>query len=365
VTPAGEPERLDESARELDGLASDMAEVQQGLQLQVTTLSGSWEGAAFDGYAAHVAGRRRVLELAWETFSGSARAVRDYARRISEAQHATRQALADGERAGLRLAGDQVDPASLLPPDPARLLAAADLERRLAEAGAEAFWAASQLALDLRPLRQLAEEAESLLGDRSGLTPGGFMQDVGRGAVHLFWETGLSGDALLGAAAMGALGNPEGLQDQWAQTTAPQGPAQALEGLLPVGQMQDEWRSGHPGEAVGTGLVVVGSLLSDDPESERRYVPTPKHDLLHGWGTRMDLDHSTAQKVLDRGVVGPNGKQIYGYRDGRLYKFQPDNAGGFHGYPVSSSDVPLATLREMRDAGTISEAQYRRFVKDR
>ena len=33
----------------------------------------------------------------------------------------------------------------------------------------------------------------------------------------------------------------------------------------------------------------------------------------------MDLNDTTAQAVLNAGVPGPNGKQIYGLHDGRIY----------------------------------------------
>jgi hypothetical protein len=98
------------------------------------------------------------------------------------------------------------------------------------------------------------------------------------------------------------------------------------------------------------------------PVAGRKYVPSPKHEP-GGWGTPMDLNDTTAQAVLNAGVPGPNGKQIYGLHDGRIYEFQPDNVGGFHGYPVPGTEVPPAVLRQWRDQGLITEAQYRRFVR--
>ena len=47
-------------------------------------------------------------------------------------------------------------------------------------------------------------------------------------------------------------------------------------------------------------------------------MPSPKHEP-GGWGTPMDLNDTTAQAVLNAGVPGPNGKQIYGLHDGRIY----------------------------------------------
>ncbi len=78
----------------------------------------------------------------------------------------------------------------------------------------------------------------------------------------------------------------------------------------------------------------------------RRYVASPKH-TIGGWGTLMDLADEVAQLVLNKGIL--SGKQIYGYHNGKFYQFQPDNAGGYHGYPVSSNDIPADVLRQLRE----------------
>ena len=95
---------------------------------------------------------------------------------------------------------------------------------------------------------------------------------------------------------------------------------------------------------------------------QRRYDPSPKH-AEGGFGTLMDLDDATARRVLNEGITGPNGKQVYGFHDGKIYEFQPDNVGGFHGYPVPGTEVPNQVLRQWRDAGVITDAEYRRFVR--
>ncbi len=78
----------------------------------------------------------------------------------------------------------------------------------------------------------------------------------------------------------------------------------------------------------------------------RRYVPTLKH-APGGRGTRMDLNDETAQTVLDDGIA--YGGQVYGYHHGKLYIFQYDNAGGYHGYPVDR--VPIPVIRKMQETG--------------
>jgi hypothetical protein len=82
-----------------------------------------------------------------------------------------------------------------------------------------------------------------------------------------------------------------------------------------------------------------------------RYVSSPKH-ALGGWGTIMDLTDEVAQAVLDKGVV--RGRQIYGYFEGKFYEFQSDNAGGFHGYPVSLNEVPSKVIKQIQDLGSVS-----------
>jgi len=72
-----------------------------------------------------------------------------------------------------------------------------------------------------------------------------------------------------------------------------------------------------------------------------------------------------AQNVLDQGILAPNGRQIYGYHNGKVYEFMPDNGGGYHGYPVPGTEVPAQVLRTMRDQGTISSAQYGRLIRGR
>jgi filamentous hemagglutinin len=79
----------------------------------------------------------------------------------------------------------------------------------------------------------------------------------------------------------------------------------------------------------------------------------------------MDLDAGTAGKLLENGVKAPNGKQIYNYHDGKLYEFQPDVPGSYHGYPVPGNEVPPAVLKQMKASGTITNSQYNKFIKGR
>jgi hypothetical protein len=57
--------------------------------------------------------------------------------------------------------------------------------------------------------------------------------------------------------------------------------------------------------------------------------------------------YEVAQTVLDKGIV--IGRQICGYYEGKFYKFQADNVGGFHGYPVSQNEVPDKVIKALRE----------------
>jgi RHS repeat-associated protein len=85
-----------------------------------------------------------------------------------------------------------------------------------------------------------------------------------------------------------------------------------------------------------------------------------------GWGTEMDLDPETAQEVLDGAIAdpnNPNSNKLYGYHDGKIYVFVPDNAGKYHGYPVEGNEVPNSVLRDMRKRGVITNREYERLRK--
>ena len=77
----------------------------------------------------------------------------------------------------------------------------------------------------------------------------------------------------------------------------------------------------------------------------RRYVPNPKHE--QPWmggrrGTRLDLSVPEATRLLNDPVnclAVPGQKQLVGVRDGKIYVFQEDGTGGYHGYPATGNEV--------------------------
>ncbi|RPA06223.1 hypothetical protein EEB19_10205 [Gordonia sp. OPL2] len=113
-------------------------------------------------------------------------------------------------------------------------------------------------------------------------------------------------------------------------------------------------------------LAMLTAETIDESDDSPKYVPSPKHDTSmphHGrQGTPMDLSDEEAQEVLDNSVE--SGKQRYGVRDGKVYVFQPDGAGGYHGYPATEpSDVPGKALQTLRDHGDITTAQMKKMLR--
>lgn len=51
------------------------------------------------------------------------------------------------------------------------------------------------------------------------------------------------------------------------------------------------------------------------------------------------------QTSIDKGIR--YNRQIYSKYKGKFCKFQDDNAGGFHGYPIPKKDVPSKALAQL------------------
>ncbi len=112
--------------------------------------------------------------------------------------------------------------------------------------------------------------------------------------------------------------------------------------------------------------MLTAQTIDDEPDKSPKYVPSPKHDKSMPdrgrQGTPMDLSDEQAQEVLDRSIE--DGKQRYGTKDGKIYVFQPDNTGGYHGYPEENTQtLPPKILRDLRDRGDLTNSQYNKLVK--
>jgi filamentous hemagglutinin len=77
----------------------------------------------------------------------------------------------------------------------------------------------------------------------------------------------------------------------------------------------------------------------------------------------MDLDDEIAQSVLSKGMTGPNRRQVYAFHEGKLYEFQPDNVGGYHGYPIPGTEAPIQVLRHLLRNKIITKSQYKKLLK--
>ena len=86
-----------------------------------------------------------------------------------------------------------------------------------------------------------------------------------------------------------------------------------------------------------------GEAGSEPPR--RKYTPSPKRDATvrsGRQGTPMDLTAAEAEKLLndpDDARHLPGKRQFLGIKNGKIYAFQDDNTGGYHGYPISGQEV--------------------------
>jgi hypothetical protein len=77
----------------------------------------------------------------------------------------------------------------------------------------------------------------------------------------------------------------------------------------------------------------------------RKYNPNPKHESPGApgrRGTRLDISAQEAERLLNDAahcIEVPGKRQCVGVRNGRIYAFQQDPAGGYHAYPVSGNEV--------------------------
>ncbi|MDH2433499.1 S-type pyocin domain-containing protein [Pokkaliibacter sp. MBI-7] len=122
----------------------------------------------------------------------------------------------------------------------------------------------------------------------------------------------------------------------------------------------DDADSGIYGYPADSGVGDLGAVYNQNNDSDLTYSASPKH-AKGGWGTYMDLDDDTAQRVLNESIQG--GKQRYSYYDGKVYEFQPDNTGTWHGYPIPGNEAPASILRSFRDSGKISNSEYNKLLK--
>ncbi|MBB1646780.1 DUF6443 domain-containing protein [Sphingobacterium sp. UME9] len=109
----------------------------------------------------------------------------------------------------------------------------------------------------------------------------------------------------------------------------------------------------------------VREIVKTVEEAKLLYAPNFKH-TKYGFGTKMDLDFETASEVLNSS--SPFGKQRYGYKNGKIYEFQNDNFGGWHGYPIPFSDMKGGRgniVKGWKKDGVITDSQYKKLIKSK
>ena len=101
-------------------------------------------------------------------------------------------------------------------------------------------------------------------------------------------------------------------------------------------------------------------------ETLPRYVPSPKHNPVGGWGSSNPISsQNEGQRLIETGYR--HGRQIFNITDrGELIKYQPDGTpqNGFHPYIIRGiPEIPVSILRQMLRNGDITKVQYNRFRK--
>ena len=129
---------------------------------------------------------------------------------------------------------------------------------------------------------------------------------------------------------------------------------------------------GSSGSPQGTLDEQVYPAVAKESEQEKnqknppQYVPSPKHEPGHNWGSGNPIGNQhEGQALLNTGYK--SGKQIFNVTGkGEIVKFQPDNSpnNGYHAYKVSSPrDIPTDVLKQMLADGKISRPEYNRLRK--
>ncbi|MGZ7440994.1 hypothetical protein [Paenibacillus sp. TH7-28] len=125
-------------------------------------------------------------------------------------------------------------------------------------------------------------------------------------------------------------------------------------------------------------LDMMGIKIGKGPEVpggtgnvERKLAP---NDGKHKSEAKGDIsadpfwkDNEVGQESLNKAYSSIETKQLYNVHDGKLVKFQPDNVGGYHSYEVMNPtiEVPTDVLRQMKKDGVISNAQYKKWIKNK
>ncbi len=133
--PAGDASAIRQDADSLTTLSADTEELSAELRSAIRRVTSSWSGKAADGFERHASPRLPALGQLSDDLRSAGWSARAYGDRLKRAQQNYEDAISFGHSRGLRMATQTlVDPRSLLPPEPAKAVAAVEVERQIAKA---------------------------------------------------------------------------------------------------------------------------------------------------------------------------------------------------------------------------------------
>ena len=101
----------------------------------------------------------------------------------------------------------------------------------------------------------------------------------------------------------------------------------------------------------------------------RIYNPNPKHEQAGVGGrkgTRLDLSVAEATQLLNDPVnciEVPAKRQFVAVRNGKIYVFQDDNVGGYHGYPVTGQEITTNFSSVASRVATLMGTNHKRLSR--
>ncbi len=102
----------------------------------------------------------------------------------------------------------------------------------------------------------------------------------------------------------------------------------------------------------------------------RIYVPHSKHGGAGGArgvkGSPMDLSDAEAQALLNDGsrcFEEPGKRQFVGVKNNKLYVYQDDNAGGYHGYRISGQECCAKYVKAATKIAAVLKVDFKRLQK--
>ena len=176
-------------------------------------------------------------------------------------------------------------------------------------------------------------------------------------AIRKFFQNGGTPNQLIGIVAQGSKEEIKQVFNCETDYDCSKATATVIASVIPIERLVGVVKDVKAASKLNEANQVTESVL--------KYVPTPKYDPVYGFGTKMDLPDNVAQAALTTSIS--SGNQRYAFVNGKVYKFQYDEAGGWHGYPRDISDprdnVPASVAREWKRQGVISNAEYKRIIK--